>query len=196
VRPSEQEEHAVPSRRRITSHGLVALVLAVVFAGCGTTLDPSPAVSASSSPPASDGAAATDLSVIGCAGDDPAGKGELSGAWAGNDSGVYYIRQVGDCVWWFGTEVKEIERGVTDQLGFANVASGRIRGTRIDLEWADGPLGNTTNGGGLTFFYDQARGELTLVEQRGGGQAFGGSVLTRIEPHASPVASSSPSTSP
>jgi hypothetical protein len=109
---------------------------------------------------------------------------------------MYYIRQVGDCVWWFGTEVREIERGVTDQRGFANVASGRIVGTQVDLEWADVPLGSTVNGGGLTFIYDGERGELTLAEQRGGREAFGGSVLTRIDPPANPSASPSPSASP
>ena len=59
-------------------------------------------------------------------------------------------------------------------------------GTQVDLEWADVPLGDTVNGGGLTFFYDAENGQLTLTEQRGGRQPFGGTVLTRIEPEASP----------
>jgi hypothetical protein len=29
----------------------------------------------------------------------------LTGAWSGDDGGVSYIRQVGECVWWFGTEL-------------------------------------------------------------------------------------------
>jgi hypothetical protein len=123
-------------------------------------------------------------------------RGELTGAWAGNDTGTYYIRQVGGCVWWFGTEVRDIEAGATDQRGFANVASGRIVGTQIDLEWVDVPLGSTVNGGGLTFVYDEASDTLTLAEQRGGAQSFGGTVLTRIDPSASPAASPSPSGSP
>lgn len=138
----------------------------------------------------------TDLSVIGCSRNDPSDEGELTGAWAGNDSGVYYIRQVGDCVWWFGTEVKDIEPGTTLQRGFANVASGRIVGNQVDLEWADVPLGDTVNGGGLTFRYDDAGGQLTLIEQRGGSRPFGGTVLTRIEPDASPDASPIPSPTP
>jgi hypothetical protein len=137
--------------------------------------------------------AITDLSVIGCAGDDPRDEGELTGTWEGNDSGVYYIRHIGDCVWWFGTEVPEIAPG---QHGFANVASGRITGTQVDLEWADVPLGSTVNGGGLTFNYDEASDTLTLIEQRGGAQRFGGTLLTRVDPNASPAASLSPSPSP
>jgi len=115
--------------------------------------------------------------------------------WAGNDSGMYYIRQVGDCVWWFGTEVRDVELGPTNQRGFANVASGRIVGTQIDLEWADIPLGDTVNGGGLTFVYDASSDQLTLAQQRG-GIPFGGTVLTRIDPTKSPAASPNPSASP
>jgi hypothetical protein len=126
----------------------------------------------------------------------PTGVGELTGAWQGNDTGVYYIRHVGACVWWFGTKVDEIEPGVTDQPGFANVASGRMVGNQIDLEWVDVPLGNILNGGGLTFVYDDANDTLTLVEQRGGGQEFGGTFLTRIEPTPTPHASPSPSATP
>ena len=53
----------------------------------------------------------TDLSAIACATDDPTDIGELTGAWQGSEGGVYYIRQVGDCVWWFGTELIDIEPG-------------------------------------------------------------------------------------
>ncbi|MEP7360220.1 MAG: hypothetical protein ABI744_01440 [Chloroflexota bacterium] len=27
---------------------------------------------------------------------------DLSGAWSGNDGGLYYIKQLGTCVWWSG----------------------------------------------------------------------------------------------
>ena len=178
------------SRGRTASNAFAVLLLTMVLAGCGTPRENSP--SPSPSPSANDGIAVTDLSVIGCARDDPADEGDLTGAWAGNDTGTYYIRQVGDCVWWFGTEVSDIEPGVTGQRGFANVASGRVVGSQVDLEWADVPLGDTVNGGGLTFTYDEERGELTLVEQRGGRIPFGGTLLTRIQPDttasATPIA--------
>lgn len=176
---------------------MVMLLLALAVGGCGSDAStPSPpAGSPTATPSAADsGMAVTDLSVIGCAADDPADVGELTGAWAGNDSGVYYIRQVGDCVWWFGTEVRDVELGPTGQRGFANVASGRIVSTQLDLEWADVPLGDAVNGGGLTFIYDEARDELTLAEQRGGRQPFGGTVLTRIQPDA--TSSATPSATP
>ena len=181
------------SSRRIASLAFVLLLLAVLVAGCGIALEPSPSENGAS-PSTGDGMAVTDLSAIGCARDDPTDEGELTGAWAGNDSGTYYIRQLGDCVWWFGTEVSEIAPGRTGQRGFANVASGRIVGTQVDLEWVDVPLGYTVNGGGLTFIYDEERGELTLAEQRGGRLPFGGTVLTRIQPDA--TSSATPSAMP
>lgn len=171
----------------------MVLALALMLAGCGgDSTSPTGSASSSSGPA---GAAVTDLSVVGCATDDPTGVGDLTGAWEGSDHGVYYIRQVGECVWWFGTEVEDIDLGVTGQRGFANVASGRISGAQIDLEWADVPLGNKVNGGGLTYAYDEANDTLTLTEQRGGGEPFGGTTLTRIEPPASPSASPSASAS-
>ena len=187
------------SGRSTASHMCVALLLALAVAGCGTAAPtpPSGAGSPTATPsPASSGMAVTDLSVIGCAADDPADEGELTGAWGGNDSGMYYIRQVGDCVWWFGTEVTDVELGPVNQRGFANVASGRIVGTQVDLEWVDIPLGDTVNGGGLTFTYDEGRGELTLVEQRGGRLPFGGTVLTRIQPDATASATPSATATP
>ena len=178
----------------------VALPVALLIAGCGAALQSSPpddgSLSALPSPSSGDGVAVTDLSVIGCASDDPSDEGELTGAWAGNDNGVYYIRQVGGCVWWFGTEVRDLEPGTTGQRGFANVASGRMVGTKVDLEWADVPLGDTVNGGGLTFTYAAADDQLTLVEQRGGRLPFGGTVLTRIRPDATSSATPSATRTP
>lgn len=170
---------------------MTALFALLLMAGCGSSIQ---SASVHSSPPPSVRTTLTDLSVIACAADDPTDEGELTGAWAGNDSGVYYIRQVGDCVWWFGTEVRDVELGPTSQSGFANVASGRIVGSQVDLEWVDIPLGSTVNGGGLTFIYDGERGELTLADQRGGRQPFGGTVLTRIQPDA--TSSAAPSATP
>ena len=177
----------------------VVLLLVLALGGCGIDApSPSaPAGSATATPSATgSGIAMTDLSVVGCARNDPADEGELTGAWAGNDAGIYYIRQVSDCVWWFGTELRDIELGPTSQGGFANVASGRIVGTQVDLEWVDVPLGYTVNGGGLTFIYDEERGELTLAEQRGGRLPFGGTVLTRIQPDATSSATPSATATP
>jgi len=180
--------HGVPDHRRTAARMLVVLALMLALAACGdialspSNADPSPTTAY--------------LSAIACATDDPTGVGGLTGAWSGSTGGVYYIRQVGHCVWWFGTEIESIETGLTGQAGFANVASGRVDGTHIEVEYADLPVGNVLGGGGLTFFYDEQNGQLVLIEQRGDWQAFGDSVLTRIEPNASPDPTSTASSTP
>ncbi len=102
---------------------------------------------------------------------------------------MYYIRQVGDCVWWFGTEIVDIDPESTGQPGFANVASGRAHGTQIDVEWADLPMGSILNGGGLTLVYDEENDQLLITEQRGDGLPFGATTFTassrpRVPPRA------------
>lgn len=188
--------HVIGRCRRPT---VLVLVMALAVA-CGTdvTGTEAPEPSSRATPPATagDGTAITDLSAIGCGTAAPTDVGELTGAWQANEGGVYYIRQVGDCVWWFGTDVAEIEPGTTGHFGFANVASGRLVGTQLDLEWADIPIGNILGAGGLTFVYDQAAGRLELTEQRGDWEPFGGTVLTRIQPEPSAGSSMGASQSP
>ena len=74
--------------------------------------------------------------------------------------------------------------------------AGGAAGRRIDVEWADLPMGNILNGGGLTFVYDEETDQLTITEQRGDGLPFGATTFTRIEPTASPDPSPSASASP
>ena len=176
--------------RRTTAVALVVLVSAI--AACGNDAPSPSTVDAASAAPET----AADLSAIACATDDPTDVGELSGAWLGSEGGVYYIRQVGDCLWWFGTDVDDIQPGQTDQAGFANVASGLVDGNRIEVEWADLPLGDTLGGGGLTLVYDAEKDQLTKIEQRGDWLPFGATTFTRIEPVSSPAASPSQSASP
>src|SRR4029079_16070165 len=140
----------VTSFRRTAALGLVVPALALAASACGDS-NPSPSTP---SPSASATGTAVDLSAIACATVDPNGVGELTGAWQGDDGGVYYIRQVGDCVWWFATELETFD-GALGQPGFANVASGRVNGSAIDVEWADLPLGDILNGGGLSLAYDK-----------------------------------------
>jgi hypothetical protein len=164
---------------------MATVVLTLALAGCG---EPSPSPPPESSQP-------PDLSAIACAESDPEGVGGLTGAWQGNDRMAYYIRHVGDCVWWFATELVDIQPGVTGQPGVANVASGRVSGTRLYMEWVDLPMGNLLGGGGLTLVYDGANETLTVIEQRGDWIPYGASVLTRIVPEAIPEPSPS-TTSP
>jgi hypothetical protein len=78
----------VTAFRRTAAMVFLSLVLSV--AGCGvepTVSPPAPTAGVSTS--------GADLSAIACATADPGDVGELTGAWQGDDQGVYYIRQVG-----------------------------------------------------------------------------------------------------
>ena len=185
------------SRRRPASLAFFMLLFAVVAAGCGNALERVRPAESDPLPALIDGRWHGSHRPLRDAwmrqGRSRRTRAELTECLAGSIC-TYYIRHVGDCVWWFGTEVTDVELGPVNQRGFANVASGRITGTQVDLEWVDVPLGDTVNGGGLTFIYDEERGELTLAEQRGGRLPFGDTVLTRIKPDA--TSSATPSATP
>lgn len=181
--------------RRTQARALGALILMSGLAACGSDApSPPPADNSGSlapSPSVRSGTTTNDLSAIACATDDPTNLGPLTGAWRGSTGAVYYIRHVGDCVWWFGTEISEVDPGQTGQGGFANVASGRVNGPLIQVEWADLPLGNILGGGGLTLVYDEGSDQLWVTQQRGHWQPFGDTTLTRIHQQPTPSASAS-----
>src|SRR5436190_12774748 len=58
----------------------------------------------------------------------------LTGRWSGNDGGTYYLRQLGNELWWSG------QSGDSGQT-FSNVYQGTIRGDQISGRWADVPQG-------------------------------------------------------
>ena len=164
--------------------------LALVLASCGAeTVGPSST--------ATDAGSAT----TGCSSDDIAeDAGELTGVWTADDAGRYYLRQMGDCVWWFGTELQEVGDG--EQPGFANVAVGRLADDELRLEWADVPLGDILGGGTLILQVSDDGNQLTKASEAGTG--FGGITWTRQDavsnasasPEGSPGTSASTSPSP
>ena len=139
--------------------------LSLVLASCG-------AESVSPSSTETDaGSAAT-----GCSSDEIAeDAGELTGVWTADDGGRYYLRQTGDCVWWFGTALQEVGDG--EQPGFANVALGRLVDDELRLEWADVPLGDILGVGTLTLLLSDDGNQLTKASEAGTG--FGGITWTR-----------------
>jgi hypothetical protein len=140
---------------------------------------------------------ALDLSAIACATEDPTGSSTLTGAWSGDDGGTYFIRHVGNCIWWFATTLDDLTSGRTGQSGLSNVASGRIQGTHIEVEYVDLPAGEApAGGGGLTLEYDYVNDVLTITEQRGNWTRYAATTLTRIRLPSSPDASPSASASP
>jgi len=75
----------------------------------------------------------------------------LTGLWHADDGGLYYIRHVGDQIWWAGLSTNSTA-GYLDffkGLDFANVFRGTLSGTRISGTWADVPRGAILSHGTL-----------------------------------------------
>jgi hypothetical protein len=70
------------------------------------------------------------------------GSTSLTGIWTSNDGGLYYIRQIGDVIWWLGVSPD-------DGRTWTNVFHGRLIGDEIVGEWADLPRGEIRNHGTL-----------------------------------------------
>ena len=110
-------------------------------------------------------------------------KVELTGAWLGNDDGVYYIRQIGNKVWWNGMSG---QGGPADYLGrdWNNVAAGELnKDLTIDLDWADVPRGGILGYGTLKFKVEETgdgNTKLTKVSETGTG--FGGETFSPCAP--------------
>jgi len=71
---------------------------------------------------------------------------DLTGTWAGDDQGVYYLRQLGDQVWWLGMSglgQPLVARG-TD---WTNVYVGTLSGDTVTGTYADVPQGKILDKG-------------------------------------------------
>src|SRR5436853_6861282 len=73
---------------------------------------------------------------------------ELNGYYLSDDGGAYFIRQIGDHVYWFGEDPNG---------AYANVLVGTISGNKITARYWDVPKGKT-----------QGMGEITLTIQENG----------------------------
>ena len=101
-------------------------------------------------------------------GDYSARQTDVNGTWRCDDGGLYFVRQIGPDVLWYG-------EGPTSQPFFANVAHGRAEHDgRIRLMWADVPKGVTGACGALILRVQPD--EMRAVHVTGG---FGGRVWTR-----------------
>src|SRR5262249_40920565 len=73
----------------------------------------------------------------------------LTGTWAANDGGLYFVRQNADTLWWAGMST-ESDRGLADfqfGLAFTNVFRGTIQGETITGTWVDVPRGMVLGAG-------------------------------------------------
>lgn len=101
---------------------------------------------------------------------------ELTGVWNCNDGGVYYIRQVGNTVWWMGLS----NNGVGSN--WSNVFNGSVDGLNVSGRWADVPRGTIMNSGSISvkYAYTSTKETLTRLSATGG---FGGTLWWRAVIH-------------
>jgi hypothetical protein len=103
---------------------------------------------------------------------------DLTGAWTGDDHGIYYLRQLGSVVWWNGMSG---HAGSPSELGrdWNNVGRGEIKALKIDAEWADVPRGGILGHGTLSLkIEDDGTGNVLIVKVGETGTGFGNTVWT------------------
>jgi hypothetical protein len=179
---------------------LVAVCACLVsIAGCGTASTSSPsAATASSAGTASAAApsAATKSAAAASASPqvgatctatplkfDPKAKVDLTGAWAGDDGGIYYVRQRGNVIWWNGMSSRE---DPPEMLGrdWNNVGRGEIKDDlTIASDWVDVPRGGIDGYGTVNFkIGPDAAGNVQITKTSETGTGRGDTVWTRCTP--------------
>jgi hypothetical protein len=93
---------------------------------------------------------------------------DLTGVWNCDDGGVYYVRQLGATVWWYG----ELDPNTPY---WSNVMRGSISGNMINADWSDVPKGSVMQNGNLVIQI-ASNNKLVAISKTGG---FAGSVWTR-----------------
>ena len=178
---------------------LAAPVLAVLFvASCANTASPATTPTASTGAGQASQAAASSASANVPVSPSPSAevaarcdktpkpfdpkKVELTGPWAGDDGGIYYLRQVGSVVWWNGMSERT---GRPSRLGrdWNNVGRGEIKALKIEVEWADVPRGQILGNGTLSLsIKDDGSGNVQIVKDSETGTGFGNNIWTPCTP--------------
>jgi hypothetical protein len=96
----------------------------------------------------------------------------LTGVWHADDVGTYYIRQIGNAVWWLGMS--------RDQgRSFANVFRGTIQGNSLEGSWVDVPMGaGGALGGGMLLIYGGSLSTALVKNAETAG--YGGTIWTKL----------------
>jgi hypothetical protein len=162
--------------------GLVCACL-IGLIGCGTSSTSTPSVTTAASQAAASGTSASAQALIGATCTpiavkfDPKATG-LTGTWAGDDGGVYYVRQVGNVIWWNGMSDRSLP---PETLGrqWNNVGRGEIQADHLTIvsDWVDVPRGGIDGQGTVTFkIGPDAKGNLQITKTSETGTGRGDSV--------------------
>lgn len=183
---------------------LLAGLLGMCLVGCGNSASPAPsAVTAPSVASASTKASAAVASATPSATTTPTPRLspvvaaqctptplkfdpkaiDLTGAWAGDDDGIYYLRQRGTTISWNGMSERN---GPPSLLGhdWNNVGRGEIqKDLSIAIDWADVPRGGIDGYGTMILkIGPDSAGNIQITKVSETGTGFGNTVWTRCEP--------------
>jgi len=110
---------------------------------------------------------------------DPAATIDLTGSWAGDDGGVYYVRERGPVIWWNGMSARD---DAPTALGrdWNNVGRGEIqKDLSIQADWVDVPRGGIAGYGTVVFQIGaDAAGNLQITKTSETGTGRGDSLWT------------------
>jgi hypothetical protein len=98
---------------------------------------------------------------------------DITGKWNGNDGGIYFVRQIGNDIWWFGSNVFTASPEFNT---FSNVLHGSRDGLSINANWQDVPLGDTRSKGEISLTIASSGDKITTKSASGG---FGGNTWTK-----------------
>jgi hypothetical protein len=101
----------------------------------------------------------------------------LTGVWQSNDGGTYYLRQIGNVVWWIGLS------GGNDGRTYSNIFKGTITTLAgyenvIEGEFVDVPRGAIMNSGKLLLDIDESPTRSYMTKISG---AFGTQSWTKVQ---------------
>ena len=95
---------------------------------------------------------------------------DLSGRWNCDDGGQYYLRHLGNTLYWYG------ERSAANPA-WSNIFQGNVQGERVNGNWVDVPKGQASSRGVLQMQIKDNGNVLEATHKTGG---FGGSRWVRV----------------
>ncbi len=185
-------------RTRLLTIGLVgaAVIALAACGGAGATTSPSTATAAPPTGHASPSIAAASpvatprpSRVVGgvCTPSplkfDPKATLNLTGAWAGDDKAVIYIRQLGNVIWWNSMSYRDDPPAALGRA-FNNVGRGEIKSDlTIASDWVDVPRGAIAGSGTVNFKVGpDSAGNLQITKTSETGSGRGDTVWRRCQP--------------
>lgn len=96
---------------------------------------------------------------------------DMNGVWRANDGGTYYVRQLGNQIWWLGMSAD-------GGRSWTNVFHGTKTGNVVQGTWADVPRGSIRSGGSMNLQVQATPTSVLSFTRASATGGFGGSRWT------------------